>query len=117
MKKNQSITIPILNNEYKVIVCWGDEKFVKKVGKDWGYPEGVNLLKEVRGNTCTRKECNPIIILPRCPRTDTEIGTLAHEAVHAMCNIWDVITEENIGEIFAHSIGAIVRQTLKYGKR
>src|SRR3990167_2570268 len=113
--KNKEIIIPILNNEYKVIVCCGNEEFIKKVGESWNYPGGVEMLEKVRGNTCTRKGCNPIIILHRYPKRADEIGTLAHEAIHAICNIWDMIGEENTSEVFAHSIGAIVRNTLQEG--
>ena len=39
MKKKNELEILILNDEYKVIVCWGDVKAVKQVLKDWHYPK------------------------------------------------------------------------------
>jgi Zn-dependent peptidase ImmA (M78 family) len=112
-KMGKEIVIPILNNEYKVIVCWGDSEFVNKVGIKWQYPSGdIKIEKGVRGYTAINKELNPIIVLRNRPKRADEFGTLAHEAVHAVCNIWDKIEEKNIDEVFAHSVGAIVRETL-----
>lgn len=121
LTKNQLIVIPILNNEYKVVVCWGNEKYLQKVAKKWGY-DRIYLndgKKEYRGNTFTniKKRLYPIIVLPRCPQTDEEIGTLAHEAIHAVLSIWELIGETEIYEVFAHSVGAIVRLILRDGKR
>ena len=111
--KNKSIVIPILNNEYKVIVVWGTEKFLKKVAKDWNYGDLIVDKDDTRGKTYYKSDCQPIIYLPRRPKTATELGTLAHEAAHAVSNIYKYIKEyETDTEIFAHSIGAVVRETL-----
>lgn len=47
------------------------------------------------------------------PKTMEEIGTLAHEACHAIENIFEKIREPMGGEVFAHSVGAVVREGLK----
>lgn len=113
--KNE-ISIPILNNEYKVIVCWGDLKQIVKTLNRWYYPKGVanstftnDTMKNRRGVTYYHGSCHPVIALPRKPRTAAEIGTLAHEAVHAIEDIFDKVCQPIGGEIFAHSVGAVVR--------
>jgi hypothetical protein len=112
--KQKEIVIPILNSEYKVIVCWGDEKFLKKVMKSWYYPDFPIPLGERRGSTYHRSDCHPVIYLPRKPKTKEEIGTLAHEAVHAVNHIFDMIEDDNRStEVFAHSVGAVVKGALK----
>lgn len=113
--KGKEIVIPILNNEYKVIVCWGSSKYIQKVVNDWNHErEDVReSLENRRGVTFFAKDCHPIISLPNKPKTPEEIGTLAHEAVHAVTNIFTKIEEANYDEVFAHSVGAVVRNTLK----
>ncbi len=113
--KNKEIIIPILNTTYKVVVCWGDKKFIDKIGTDWHYPKGdinIKLLEGKLGFTCNRSNCHPIIVLPEAPKTPTQIGALAHEATHAILHIFDKINEKNINEIFASSVEAIVREAL-----
>lgn len=114
MPKSKSVVIPILNSEYKVIVVMGDEKLLKKVAKVWYYPDFPIPLGDRRGGCYNRSDCHPIIHLPRKPKTPTEIGTLTHEAVHAINHIFDKIQEGNRNtESFAHSVGAVVREVLK----
>lgn len=113
--KKQSVVIPVINNEYKVIVCWGNLKSVHKVMKDWQYDylaEEEHLAKR-RGVTFFAENCHPIIALPRFPKTAQEIGTLAHEATHAVINVFQKIEETNYDEVFAHSVGAVVRRVLE----
>ena len=112
--KNKVIVVNILNLEYKVIVAIGDEKFLKKVAKKWYYPDFPIPLGDRRGGCYNNSDCHPIIHLPKQPKTPAEIGTLAHEATHAMHHIFDKIQEPNRDtEVFAHSVGAIVREVLK----
>lgn len=112
-KENRSIVIDILNNEYKVVVCWGSDNWVKKVLTSWQH-EQLNLLdlENMRGQTFWTKDCAPVIVLRHRPKTGEEIGTLAHESVHAISWIFDRIEEESRGEVFAHSVGAIVRKVM-----
>lgn len=117
MKKNE-LVIPILNDEYKVIVCWGDPKHIEKVLKSWGHKRddtSSSLLKR-RGVCFYAEDCHPIIALPRFPKTAEEIGTLAHEATHAIVNIFSKLDERSFDEVFAHSAGAVVRKVLKSQK-
>lgn len=117
LKKNENkeIVVPILNDEYKIIVCWGDSKYINKIVKSWKHErDDVNEQLLNRQGVCFyAKECHPIIALPKKPKTSEEIGTLAHEAVHAVTNIFDKIEETSNDEIFAHSVGAVVRGVLK----
>ena len=117
MKK--SLVIPILNNEYKVIVSWGDLKYTKNLMRIWGYkdPAEQKDLDNRRGVCFYNKECVPVIVLPRFPKTAEEIGTLAHEAFHAINNIFEKLDEPIHDEVFAHSIGAVVRQVLSVKKK
>lgn len=109
---NKSVVIPILNHEYKVIVCWGKDSYTKRIGKDWGHDQDT-VLGERRGATYYHPRCHPVIVIKRKPKTPTEIGTLAHEAVHAVTNIFEKIDERSWDEIYASSVGAIVREVLK----
>lgn len=115
----KEIVIPIINSEYKVIVCWGGPKEVEKVLKAWGHDRNdtSSQLTDRRGVCFYNKDCHPIIALPRRPKTPEEIGTLAHEATHAIFNVFDKIEERGYDEIFAHCVGAVVRETLKYKEK
>ena len=111
--KNKLI-VPILNNEYKVIVCWGDSREIGKVLKKHGHsPEDTHSsLLNNRGVCFYSKDCHPVIALPHKPRTAEQIGTLSHEAVHAIEDIFLKVSQPIGGEIFAHSVGAVVRAVL-----
>lgn len=112
------IVIPVLNSEYKVIVVLGDEKSFKRVAKKWEYPDFPIPFGDRRGSCYNRSDCHPIIHLLKKPKTPAQIGTLAHEATHAMNHVFDKISEVNRDtEVFAHSVGAIVREVLNYGTK
>jgi hypothetical protein len=113
MKKE--VVVPILNDEYKTIICWGNSKEVEKVLKSWHhkFDNVEQALANRRGVCFYSKNCHPIIALPKFPRTPAEIGTLAHEATHAVRNIFEKIEEECSDETFSHSVGAIVRKVLE----
>lgn len=110
-----AIKIPILNDEWSVIVTWGKPEEIAKVMKGWGYPkEDVqSSMLDRRGVCYYHKGCHPVIALPGKPKTPQEIGTLAHEAVHAVEDVFIKIQQSAEGEIFAHSVGAVVRKTLE----
>jgi hypothetical protein len=107
--------IPILNNEYKVIVCWGSKKSIKEVLTKNGHKFTDKDLDwdTCRGRFFSTPFRHSVIALPRKPKTAEEIGTLTHEACHAVLDIFEWIEEEHYDEVFAHSVGAIVRESLK----
>lgn len=108
------VSIPILNNEYKVIVCWGPISTTIKILNNWGYDDvEPEMFANHRGITFTRRSCHPVIVLPKFPKSASEIATFTHETVHAVSDIFEKIGETSRGEIFAHSVGAVVRQTLQ----
>ena len=113
---NIEVVIPILNDEYKVIVMWGNLKYIKKKAKSWHHDtlsDEEMDFKNRRGMCLYKKDCHPVIILPRKPKTAQEIGTLSHEAVHAVEDIFIKIQQPTNGEVFAHSVGAVIRCTLE----
>lgn len=108
------LRVPILNTEYAVVVAWGDVATLNRVLKKWGYPEYDQLSEfNMRGRCIWHHQCHPVILLPSPPRDHTEIATLAHEAVHAVFHVLDAIGATLDTEIIGHSVGAIVRETLK----
>lgn len=112
---NKKIIIPILNNEYPVIVCWGDTKFIKQVLKKYGHKyddEDFNWDK-YGGRFFGSEGKDGVVVLPKKPKTPEDIGNLAHEATHAVVDIFEFIGEEKYDEVFAHSVGAIVREALE----
>lgn len=111
-RNNREIKIPVLNNEYYVIVIFGDSNVVGKCLKRNGFKDTNGDYEGNRGLTYYESDCHPVIALPRKPKTAEEFGTLAHEAVHAVKDIFDHIEEKSIDEVFAHSVGAIVREAL-----
>lgn len=118
MKNDRELKIPILNNEYSVIVCWGSVQAIKKIVRAWhkGNADMVGGLENNRGMCYYKYGYHPIIALPCFPKTAEQIGTLAHEAVHAVNHIFEAIQENSRDEAFAHSVGAVVRLTLKNSK-
>lgn len=118
---SKSIIIPILNHEYKVVVCWGDTKHLRKTLLDHHYtPDHITKsfideqTEKRRGVTFREHRCYPTIWIDAELPAHEAIGTLAHEAVHAVDFIMESI-DENVyhSEIFAHSVGAIVRESTK----
>ena len=115
------VKIPILNNEYSVVVCNGTLKELSKTLKSYQYPEySLKMVTEVaknkRGLTFYGHRCTPVIWIDSSRKKEDQIGTLAHEATHAINEIWKVLNETSYDEVFAHSIGAVVRETLKAWK-
>lgn len=109
--------IPIFNNEYKVVVCWGNAKFITSVLKEWHHTHDMETVKSkcltTRGVCYYGERVHPVIALPKRPVTPEEIGTLAHEATHAISDIFDKLSEDYKDECYAISVGAVVRETLR----
>lgn len=106
------IVIPILNDEHKVVVCFGKPLSIKPILKKFNYNVKVEW-EENRGICFYNKGAYPIICLPTKPRTAKQIATLAHEAVHAVTYIFKYIEEPLCGEVFCYSVEAIIRSTLQ----
>jgi hypothetical protein len=69
--REREIVIPILNDEYKVIVCWGDSDYIRKVLKAWWYPNDFDngWMIDRRGLCFHSDKCHPVIALPKQPKT------------------------------------------------
>lgn len=114
---SKSVTVPIFNHEYKVVVCWGSATHLKKVLSEHYYPKDA-LLDEHRlnrrGVTFINHRCYPVIWIDANLAVSDALGTLAHEAVHAVESIFEAIEEDlRHSEIFSHAVGAVVRETVK----
>ena len=109
----KEITIPILNDEYKVFLVFGKPKKAQKILDKHGY-KLYDLVVASKGNRglcyCEGKH-PPVIWMPHRLKTQDEFGTLAHEAVHAIAHIFRLIhqSQDTAGEVFAHSIEAVIR--------
>jgi hypothetical protein len=113
--KNE-VRVPILNDEYAVIVCWGTAEEIGKVLRRHEYPDAAHLADCIsgRGSCYYRDGCRPIVAIHNPPKTPAEYGTLAHEAAHAVSNVMGAIGAKFEDEVFAHSVGAVVRLTLEH---
>lgn len=118
---SKSILVPIFNHEYKVAVCWGSLTHLRKTLLDYGYePDYVTktfLTEQTenrRGVTFRGNSVFSVIWVDAELPANDAIGTLAHEAVHAVEFTFQAIDEDMIhSEVFAHSVGAIVRESVK----
>jgi hypothetical protein len=114
LKKGQVLKIPIFNNEYSVYVVYGDLTDVKRALKKCGYDEkSIDTLDGYQGFCFSGNNRHPLITLRQKPTTAASIGCLVHEATHSIERIFGYIEQPIGDEIFAHSIEAIVRETLK----
>lgn len=114
--------VPILNDEYKVVVVISsDHNHIWRILKSWGNDEitkeeVAESMHNRRGCCFYHERCHPVIVVPGVD-TPEEIGTLAHEATHAIFNIFGKIDERSYDEVFAHSVGAIMRVILAKVKK
>jgi len=113
------IRIPVLNDEYVVWVVWGKEDRVEKWLRHW-YENDDNMdyqvFKHNRGVCYYNEKYNPVIVMNHRKVKDEFYATLAHEAVHAINNIFVHIGDNNRGELFAHCVAAVVRGVIQYKK-
>lgn len=113
--------MPILNNEYKVVICWGTKKELHKTLLAYHYEPDYHTMSTVedetenrRGVTFKQARCYAVIWIDASLPPEEAIGTLAHEATHAVdFTLNDIGETIHHSEVFAHSVGAIVRETLK----
>lgn len=113
-KRPPYIEIPILNSEYAVRAFCGGAKSCLDVIRGCGYEVDEKEIdfSHFRGLCLTESGSHPFILLPSKPKSPAELGTLAHEAVHALfdvCRMSEVYNEE----FAASSVGAIVRCSLE----
>jgi len=114
MKKFTKIRVPILNDEYVVWVVWGKDDVVERWLRRWYNNDDVidyQQFKNNRGCCYYHKDYNPVIVIHT---KKTFYSTLAHEAVHAIDQIFNHIGDNNRFELFAHCVGAVVRKVEKY---
>lgn len=113
------IKVPILNDEYFVYVIWGDlKKCIAYINKVFGEHFEEDEFKNKKGKcfySFYKHDC-PLAPVIWLKESDEMVATLAHEAVHAMNETFEYIGETESSEVFAHSVGAIVRHVVKYKK-
>lgn len=113
------ITIPLLGTEYKVRVLIGsDIHDARKKALKFVSAESANhLLSETnRGYYIGEEGRNPLIwINTKTSGKNEYLGTVAHEAVHAVFRVYELIGEEvQNAEVFAHMVGTVVREVQKF---
>jgi hypothetical protein len=115
------LKVPILTEEYKIIVYIGTKEELIKQGSKY-----LNLDKETikdfldnrRGIAydTLRAELNKdvIILIDGDYNYNDSVATIAHEASHAMDFIQAYLgISDSSGEIHAHGIASVLRHTLK----
>ena len=108
------IVVPIINDEYKVVVLWGSMNYVTNNVIRWGYSaDDIEWWSNWRGKCIYSRDTHPVIILKSAPVNPKAISTLCHEAIHAVTHIFDYINEESRDEAFAHCIAGVVRTVLE----
>ncbi len=117
MKKHiHAIRIPILNDEWAVYVIWGEQK-TKLKWLRWHFDDDSLIddwWSQNRAITHYKEQYIPVINIIDSKYFYAEI---AHEACHAIDFIFKQISDDNRGELFAHSVGAVVRLVTKYKQK
>jgi len=116
VRKLEKITVPILNDEYKVYVLMGDKKEAEKFVSSY-HKHDCHIGEWFRGIFFYQSGYHPVIYLNLRKNDDHFWATLAHEATHVVKQIFDEIGEHESNEIFAHSVGAIVYAVEKHLKK
>ncbi len=114
-KKKKKLTlkkfrIPIINTEYRVVVLLGPKDQAQRFIRRYFEDDTLVIVGGNRGTTYANPKYHPVIYMGISHRHKDFYGTLAHEAVHAVDDIFNYIKDNNRGELFAHSVGAIVRE-------
>lgn len=105
--------VPIFNDEYRVVVFFGASERALKLAVKMGHEPHNLSWDSQRGVTFFTHGVTPVIAMPRKPKTPQEFGTLAHEACHAVEILFNYIDQPTTGEVFAHSVGAVVRLAMQ----
>lgn len=119
------IKVPILTEEYKIVVFIGDKKeLYKQASKYLGNTEQEveEFLNDNRGcaiNTFGMSiKKHPLILINGDFPWDMSLATLAHEASHAMDYIQSSLGINDMsGEIHGHGIASVMRHCLKFMKK
>lgn len=113
--------VPILTEEYKIVVYIGTLKELTKHGAKYlniSRDEMKSLLTNQRGLTYDSLRAGigkyPIIFINGDHDYISAIATIAHEASHAMDYIQRYLgIDDRAGEIHAHGVASVLRHTLK----
>ena len=79
----------------------------------------INDMTRVRGHFFFQPQGKgpPIIYMPRVPRTPRDLGTLAHECLHAVTHVMDYYgvppCNVDADEVYAHAIGHLMTKILE----
>lgn len=112
----QEIRIHMGLFNYTVIAIVGAEEKVQKYVR-WKFedPEFKFDVGARWGACCYRPGYVPILWIPRKPKTTEEMGTLAHEALHAIFRLlgWaGMPADESTEEVLCHGVSHIVKTVL-----
>lgn len=118
----RKITVPILTEEYKVVVLLGEKKdLIKPIARYGGLTEEQAKEDFIGCGICFNffsKNCHPLIAVDTSLKVEIGLATLAHEASHAMNYIEDYLNlRDSGGEFHAHGIASVVRHCLKHLKK
>jgi len=106
--------------DYRVVVVIGEHKQCMRLIAGRMEDKGILETPLALGDCFRTKDVCPHIWIPRKPKTPREIGTLAHEAVHAALWLMDwagtsMEKESGRDEFFGHTVSYIVSQVMTRG--
>ena len=112
--------VSILNDSYKVYVYLGDKnKSERAIQKYLGIKDEL-FSEENRGRCVYKRKFHPCIWIDSSLPYQEAVGTLAHEAIHAVSDVMDYLEmdarDTSGNEFLAHSVAAIIRKYLKVKK-
>lgn len=113
---DKPIEIPILNTEYSVYVLLPQPQ-VKEWLQNYFEDKWIKMSDNNRGEVYRRTGYNPVIVMNIQPGDEHFWATLAHESIHAIDHIWEMIEENSYGEVYAHSVGAVVAGVEQFIKK
>lgn len=117
--------IEVIHFKYAIVVVIGTADDAIKMLKSLDHNSkenrefAVDCFKDNYGITFVEKGKWPLIALPSLPRTPREIGTLAHEATHAVNHIYNELhahDEEYGKEVYCQLVGVVVEDVLRWSR-
>lgn len=116
-KRYKEFEVPILNDSYKVYVYLGNKNRANEAICKYLGITGELFLEENRGKCIYKKGFHPCIWIDSALPYQEAVGTLAHEAIHAVSDVMDYLSmdarDTSGNEFLAHSVAAIIRKCLK----